>query len=439
MPPGRPRQLHKISAVLALMASAMMTLASDAAPPPLARLLAEVSAAYAKLEPQSIRPAEGFIKYDYLVPAGYYGEMWDWDGFFIGCHLANQSAAKAKYLKFWALNFAAAVDSQGYVAGCITTKGPRPLMGKFAMKPFLAQGAVIAARRLGDYEWVRPIWEALRSVVSYREQTQYDPKWGLFFWENAMQSGADNNVALTNDPHERSSILATDLCTFQLREYLAMGVIADRLGDRASQHVYLERAEKLRDAMVRHMWFEADSMFFNIRRADGKPVRRISYSNFVPLLEDLIPPSAAQQMIRRYLLNEQHMLGKYGIRSLSRQDQEYNNRSIIEPYSNWQGPVWINANYLHYVALKRYGFDRQASELAETLGRVVLADVAEWKSMHENYHPETGKGVAPTPELSPNHKFAGFVGWNLLVQDMLECEVQGRCEFLEVSGKEKLN
>jgi len=440
MPLGRPRQLHKISAVLALMASAMMTLDSDAThAPPLARLLAEVSAAYAKLEPQSIRPAEGFIKYDYLVPAGYYGQMWDWDGFFIGCHLANQSAAKAKYLKFWALNFTAAIDSQGYVAGCITTKGPRPLMGRFAMKPFLAQGAVIAAQRLGDYEWVRPIWEALRKLVSYREQTQYDPKWGLFYWENAMQSGADNNVALTNDPHERSSILATDLCTFHLREYLAMAVIADRLGDRASQHVYLERAEKLRDAMVRHMWFEADSMFFNIRRADGKPVRRISYSNFVPLLEDLIPPSAAQQMIRRYLLNEQHMLGKYGIRSLSRQDQEYNNRSIIEPYSNWQGPVWINANYLHYIALKRYGFDRQASELAETLGRVVLADVAEWKSMHENYHPETGKGVAPTPELSPNHKFAGFVGWNLLVQDMLECEVEGRCEFLEVSGKEKPN
>jgi len=440
MPLGRPRQLQRISAVPALVAGVMMTLASDANySPPLARMLAQVSAAYAKLEPQVIRPAEGFIKYDYLVPAGYYGQMWDWDGFFIGCHLANQSAAKAKYLKFWALNFTAAIDSQGYVAGCITTKGPRPLMGRFAMKPFLAQGAVIAARRLGDYEWVRPIWEALRKLVSYREQTQYDPKWGLFFWENAMQSGADNNVALTNDPRERSSILATDLCTFQLREYLAMAVLADRLGDRASQHVYLERAEKLRDAMVRHMWFEADSMFFNIRRADGKPVRRISYSNFVPLLEDLIPPSAAQQMIRRYLLNEQHMLGKYGIRSLSRQDQEYNNRSIIEPYSNWQGPVWINANYLHYVALKRYGFDRQASELAETLGRVVLADVAEWKSMHENYHPETGKGVAPTPELSPNHKFAGFVGWNLLVQDMLECEVEGRCEFLEVSGKEKPN
>jgi len=29
---------------------------------------------------------------------------------------------------------------------------------------------------------------------------------------------------------------------------------------------------------------------------------------------------------------------------------------MIEPYSNWQGPVWINTNFLYYLALKRYGF-----------------------------------------------------------------------------------
>ncbi|HUK43485.1 MAG TPA: hypothetical protein VLW48_03475, partial [Candidatus Bathyarchaeia archaeon] len=95
----------------------------------LAQTLAQVTAAYAKLEPQSIRPAEGFIKYDYLIPAGYYKQMWDWDGFFIGSHLAQQG--EPKYLKWWVLDFAGAVDKDGYVVGCITTRGPRPLMGKF--------------------------------------------------------------------------------------------------------------------------------------------------------------------------------------------------------------------------------------------------------------------------------------------------------------------
>ncbi len=188
--------ITRLLSVLLLLSVAGNLGAADK-PMALDQTLTEVSAAYAKLEPQSIRPAEGFIKYDYLIPAGYYKQMWDWDGFFIGSHLAQQG--KPQYLQWWVLDFAGAIDKDGYVAGCITTKGPRPLMGKFAMKPFLAQGAVIASQRMNDYQWVKPIWESMRKVITYREQTQFDPKYGLFFWENGISSGADNNVALTND------------------------------------------------------------------------------------------------------------------------------------------------------------------------------------------------------------------------------------------------
>ena len=158
--------------------------------------------------------------------------MWDWDGFFIGLHWANQDPANAKYLRDWVLGFAGSADQDGYVAGCITPKGPRPLVGKFAMKPFLAQGALIAAQDLNDYEWIRPVWPAMKRVVHYRKRTQFDPKWGLWFWDNAMQSGADNNAALTNDASDRSAILAVDASVYAIREYSAMaGIARRRLGE----------------------------------------------------------------------------------------------------------------------------------------------------------------------------------------------------------------
>jgi alpha,alpha-trehalase len=136
-------------------------------------------------------------------------------------------------------------------------------------------------------------------------------------------------------------------------------------------------------------------------------------------------------MIRRYLWNAEYMLAPYGIRSLSKRDPSYNNVSMIDPYSNWQGPVWINTNYLYFLALKRYGFDSEAAQLAGILGRLVLADIHKWGSMHECYHAETGEGLAPTAEQSKDHAFPGFVGWNLLVQDMLQCEVKGDCSRLD--------
>jgi hypothetical protein len=49
-------------------------------------LLAGLTADFARLAPQTIRPADGYIRYPCLIPAGYYAQMWDWDGFSIGAH-----------------------------------------------------------------------------------------------------------------------------------------------------------------------------------------------------------------------------------------------------------------------------------------------------------------------------------------------------------------
>jgi neutral trehalase len=405
---------------------------------------ADVSSAYSKLESQTIRPAQGYFKHDYLIPAGFYKDMWDWDGFFIGSHFAHQSREKAQYLKWWVLNFtdaSAAINKDGWVPGVLAPDHipqgkTHPILGMFMIKPFLAQGAVIASERLGDYEWVRPAWDNLRRILAYREKTQYDPKWQLFFWETAMQSGEDNNVALTNDPKDRNAILAVDLCTLQVREYTAMSHLAEKLRKQQEAAEYEHKAQALRDAMRKHLWFAQQAMFFNLRRDDGKPVQRISISNFFPLLEDILSPADARSMIHRYLWNPEHMLGPYGIRSLSKQDPSYNNVSMIDPYSNWQGPVWINTNYVSFIALKRYGFDDEAATLSAILGRLVLADIKKWGSMHECYDAETGEGLAPTPEQAKDHAFPGFVGWNLLVQDMLQCETNGDCLALDLPRKD---
>ncbi len=400
-------------------------------------LLHDLTADFYPLAPQTIRPADGYIKHPYLIPAGYYNQMWDWDGFFIGLHWANQDPANAKYLRDWVLGFAGSVDADGYVAGCITPKGPRPLFGKFAMKPFLAQGAVIAAEDLHDYEWIRPVWPAMKRVLDYRRRTQYDEKWKLWFWDNAMQSGADNNAALTNDPNDRSAILAVDASVYAMREYLAMAAIAIHLGDAADAKIYEAEALSTRHAILRQLWSPREAMFWNRRRDTGAIVRVIAWSNFLPLVDGLLPRDEGRRTISLYLLNPTQMRSEHGFRSLSRFDPAYNNQAIIDPYSNWRGPIWINANFLDWIALRRYGFNDEARWLALILASDIHRDIAKWGSMHEDYDAETGDGLAPTPSQSPNGHFAGFVGWNLLAEDMLQCEVsQQHCLTLSIGNSQ---
>lgn len=395
-------------------------------------LLHRIDTAYTRLQPQVIMPAEGYLKHDYLIPAGFYKQMWDWDGFFIGNHLMNQKKKDAKYLRWWVLNFANSIDSNGYVSGCITTKGPRPIFGKFAMKPFLSQGAYLVSKRIGDFSWLNPFYDRLKKVIAYREATEYDPKYGLFYWDIGVQSGADNNPAVGNADSDRDQVMGCDINTFQLREYEAMSGIAKALGHSSDAAYFGGKAENLRNAMLKHLWFPKDESFFNVRRDDGQAVKRVSYSNFVPLIEKILPETEGRAMINKYLLNGNYMLAKYGFRCLSKQDPDYNNRIMIIPYSNWQGPIWINANYMDIIALRNYGFDRVPIWLAATLAKMVLSDIAKCGSMHECYDADTGAPLAPTAEESPGQIFTGFVGWDLLVQDMLQGAITGKWMMLDV-------
>lgn len=400
-----------------------------------AQVYAELSANFARLAPQTVRPSDGYIRYPYLIPAGYYAQMWDWDGFFIGLHWANQNAADAKYLRDWVLSFASSADADGYVAGCITAKGPRPLFGKFAMKPFLAQGALVAAQRLNDYEWLRAVWPAMQHVEAYRRRTQFDARWGLWFWENAMQSGADNNAALTNDAKDPGAILAVDASVWAMREASSMAVLADVLGDHAAARRYRAEAAATRRAIVAKLWSARDGVFLNRRRDTGAWVRAMNWTSFLPLLDGLLPAAQARRTIREHLLNPAEMRSAYGFRSLAKSDAAYNNDAIIDPYSNWRGPIWINANFLDWIVLRRYGFDVEAHGLAVTLAAMLNRDIARWGSMHEDYDAETGEGLAPTVAQSPGGKFAGFVGWNLLAEDMVQCETgRGHCMTLAISA-----
>jgi alpha,alpha-trehalase len=401
-----------------------------------AALLAALTRDFDKLAPETIHPAEGVLTRPYLTPSGYYQQMWDWDGFFIGAHWANQDAADARYLRDWVLSFTAAADADGYVAGCIAPSGPHALFGKFAMKPFLAQGALLAGEKLNDFEWLRSSWPAMVRIEAYRRRTQFDAHWKLWFWDNAMQSGADNSASLTNDPNDRSAILAVDASTWAMREDEAMAALAQRLGLDADYKRYQMEANETHRAILKSLWNADEGVFLNRRRDTGAWVRSLSWSSFVPLAFGMVPKADAERMIREHLLNPKEMRAPFGFRSLSATDPLYNNDAIIKPYSNWRGPVWINANYLDWIALRRYGFNAEAHWLAVTLAGALDGDIARWGSMHECYDAETGDGLAPTPAQSPNGVFAGFVGWNLLAEDMLECEATGEhCMTLSVDDQ----
>lgn len=400
----------------------------------LSGLLDSLSNRYNDLRPKVIQPAEGYLKYPYLIPAGFYKQMWDWDGFFMGNHFVG--IGKPEYLKYWALNLIQGIDDEGYVSGGATTKGPRLIFGKFAMKPFLSQGVYFSSKAMDDFTWVEEHYDDLKKVLAYREKTQQDENTGVFFWDNAMQSGADNNPAMNYFfKEDHRSFLAPDASAFQYMEYMAQSKIAQMLGKYDDEALFLDKAQKLKHNINKYLWSEKDQVYYTVERETGDFYKRISYSSFVPLMAKLAPEEKGRETINRYLVNPDHMKAKYGLRSLSMQDPDYNNKNMIKPFSNWQGPVWPIANYIYSIGLKNYGFDEEIHWMAKTVGRLLLKDIERWNTMHENYNADTGEPLAPSNDhVDKDGNIVGFISWNLCIQNVLEGVVQDKWMLLEPEG-----
>ena len=401
-------------------------------------LLEDLSNHFDRLRPETLRePKEGdFIKHPYGVPAGYYEQLWDWDGFFICQHLANRPEdPKPEYFQHWVKNFVSAYKELGYAPACITKDKPKKKRSDFTLKPFLAQ-ACLKGSAGGNFDWIKEHYEDIREIATRREETNRDEATKLYFWDNAMSSGADNNAADSNIDELKGLYLACDLNAFLYEEYRALSEVAWAVGNALDAARFATEASTIKNAILEHLWNEKLGCFDNRRKDTGCFVNVISYSNFIPLVYKLGSLEQAHAMFSNYLVNGDHLMTPWGCRSLTRQDRAYNNESIIDPYSNWCGPIWPIANYFYFSALHRYGYYQDAEKIANRMGRTLLDDLESIGTMHENYCAETGKGLAPSKDHGPRNEAGGFIGWNLLIQDMLEA-VEARASDLLPEAQHK--
>lgn len=73
------RLRRRANTIFAVLVVFVVSCLSQDAPPSDSQLLAGLTADFDRLASQTIRPAEGYIPHLYLIPAGYYSQMWDWE------------------------------------------------------------------------------------------------------------------------------------------------------------------------------------------------------------------------------------------------------------------------------------------------------------------------------------------------------------------------
>lgn len=195
-----------------------------------------------------------------------------------------------------------------------------------------------------------------------------------------------------------------------------LGLIAHEIG--RSGDVEDLGAEEVRLAeLVRERLWDGERGAFANRLWDGRFVRSLAPTSAYPLLAGVATSVQANVFVREHLLSPARFWGKWPVAGTPHDDP------AAQDNVYWRGRLWPPFNFLVYLALRRYGYDAPASELAERGARLFHRHWAD-RRCYENLDQETGEGD-DSPDSDP------FYSWGALLPVIAELDGRGVDPWVE--------
>ncbi len=132
---------------------------------------------------------------------------------------------------------------------------------------------------------------------------------------------------------------------------------------------------------LNQLWDEYSQEYFSRDFVSHRLIKVSSIACFMPLYSGAIKKDRAQRIIEA-LDNEHRYKSVFPVPSVPMDSPWF------QPERYWQGPTWINTNWLIIQGLKNYGFQDYAKKL-----QLSTIDLVAENGFHEYYDPITGRAI----------------------------------------------
>lgn len=176
----------------------------------------------------------------------------------------------------------------------------------------------------------------------------------------------------------------------------ALGRIAHKLGKVAEAKKWAEKAERVKTAVFQKCVFP-DGVF-DLAGLSGEPIREESAQKLFLLFGGCVDRETAVSLVRD--LTSERFTTAYPVTTTPTSSPNF------APDQYWRGNVWLSVNWLIYKGLKRYGFDAEATQIAQRSLALV-----EKHGFYEYFNPISGTGYGPALQ-----------SWSTIILDMLALE-----------------
>jgi len=161
--------------------------------------------------------------------------------------------------------------------------------------------------------------------------------------------------------------------------------IANLLGKEDEAKHFSEDYDRIKQSVQTKLW-NPDDGIYESRLWDGSFSKRLSPTNFYPMFAGIATPEQAETMVNKHLLNTNEFWGEYVIPTIARNDRSFDDQFY------WRGNIWGATNYLVYLGLNRYHFDKVAFDVAQKSYELFMGDWNENQNYNEQYRVSGGNG-----------------------------------------------
>lgn len=241
-----------------------------------------------------------------------------------------------------------------------------------------------------DKKFLEEMYQSSKAFYNYYVTHRDSDNDGLCEWgaHGVLESVRDGRVAVWDEVGDPKNFDALDLNCMLVKEEKSLADMSAELGLIHESEKWRSIAEERAKRINQIMWDEETGFYYHVDKKNHSftfkkqnDLKREEIIGFLPLWAGVADEQRAKRLVEK-LLDTAKFWRKFGVPSLSADDSYYN------PKGYWNGPVWVEWDYLIVNGLLQYGYKREAKELVMRVAQNMIAQLKKDHNFWEFYSPD---------------------------------------------------
>jgi putative isomerase len=346
--------------------------------------------------------AEG-LKHDGVFPSYHYEwfhGFWAWDSWKHAAAVAHFNPELAKNQMRALFDYQ---EPNGFIPDCIYRDTLiEPNNYRNTKSPMAAWAVWEIYKQTKDASFIKEFYPKLKKYHSWWYKDRDHDQDGLCEfgstdgtliagkWESGMDNAVrfDNSKILKNADHAFSiDQESVDLNSFLYAEKNYLAKMAKVLKLASEEKNWNVESTTLKKQIQTQFWDAKTGWFYDTSINGKNIITDMGCEGFLPLWAE-VASEEQTKLIRNNLLNPVTFNTFVPLPTLAANQAKFNPSN-----GYWRGPIWLDQSYFGINGLEKYGFKNEANLLAHKLIHNTEGALEKGKSIRENYHPITGKGL----------------------------------------------